>query len=114
MQLRAIVLVLALTATPALAGPISPSTASARIGQQATVEGVVSEVFTSRRGDTFIDLGGRYPNEQFTGIVFRSNRGAFDDLSGLEGKTVDIAGTITAYRGRAEIILRSPDQLKVK
>jgi len=31
----------------------------------------------------------------------------------LEGKDVEITGTITEYRKRAEIILESADQLKV-
>lgn len=103
-----------LVATPAAARAIPASEASSHTGETATVEGQVAEVFTSRRGDTFIDLGGRYPNETFTGVIFRSNAGAFGDVSGLQGSTVDLTGTITNYRGRPEIILRSRDQIDVK
>jgi hypothetical protein len=59
-----------------------------------TVEGVVSEVFTSRRSDTFLDFGGRYLNEVFTGVIFRDHAGQFGDVSGLEGRTVDVTGEI--------------------
>jgi hypothetical protein len=42
--------------------PIIPdSEASAHVGQNVTVEGIVSAVTTSRKGNTFINFGGIYP-----------------------------------------------------
>src|SRR5260221_3750804 len=38
-----------------------------------TVEGTVSKVFTSRNGNTFLDFGGAYPNELFTGWIPRES-----------------------------------------
>jgi DNA/RNA endonuclease YhcR with UshA esterase domain len=35
-------------------------------------------------------------------------------VDSLAGKTVDITGQIKDYRGRPEIILDDPEQLKVK
>jgi hypothetical protein len=43
------------------------------VGQQATVEGVVAKVFTSRNGNTFLDYGAAYPNELFTGWIPRDS-----------------------------------------
>lgn len=91
-------------------GTVTAAEAAARIGQTITVEGVVSEVHVSQRA-TFIDLGGRYPNEEFTGVIFSSDVGAFPDVDAYEGKTVDITGTVQLYRGRPEIILSSHDQI---
>jgi hypothetical protein len=84
------------------------------VGQTATVEGVISEVFTSRRGDTFLDVGGRYPNEELSGVIFRDDAASVGDVSGLDGKTVDFTGLVSTYRGRTEIILHSRSQIHVK
>jgi hypothetical protein len=99
--------------TPA-PGTYAPGEAVSHMGETKTVEGVVSEVFTSRRGDTFLDFGGRYPNEAFTGVIFRDDAGQFGDVSRLEGRTVDVTGEIKEYRGRPEIILSSREQLQAK
>ena len=42
---------------------ISASEAAQHIGQNATVEGVVTAVTTSGKGNTFINFGGVYPNQ---------------------------------------------------
>ena len=73
----------------------------------------MSEVHVSQRA-TFIDLGGRYPNEKFTGVIFTSDAGAFSNVSAYEGRTVDITGTVQLYRGRPEIVLKSPSQIRSK
>jgi hypothetical protein len=98
---------------PALAATISPSEADAHIGQIAIIEGIVSEVhFDRRSGTTFIDLGGHYPANTFSGVIFARSRAAFPDVPTLEGRTVDISGKIDRSRGKPEIILTSPGQLK--
>jgi hypothetical protein len=38
-----------------------PTTAAAHVGEYATVEGVVAKVFTSDNGNTFLNIGARYP-----------------------------------------------------
>ena len=91
-------------------GTVTAADAASHIGQTITVEGIVSEVHVSTRA-TFIDLGGRYPNEEFTGVIFSSDAGAFPDVEAYEGKTVDITGTVQLYRGRPEIILRAHEQV---
>lgn len=98
---------------PLQPGAVTAANASAHIGETITVEGFVSEVHISERA-TFIDLGGRYPNEEFTGVIFTDDAGAFSDVSAYEGKTVDITGTVQMYHGRPEIILRSPSQIRIE
>jgi len=89
---------------------VRADSAATHVGETITVEGIVSEVHVSPRA-TFIDLGGRYPNEEFTGVIFSSSVGVFPDVESYEGKTLDITGTVQLYRGRPEIILRSRDQI---
>ncbi len=91
---------------------IRDTEAAAHVGQTATVEGVVANVFTSRAGNTFLNFGRPYPRQSFTAVVFRSAADRFPDLHPLEGKRVRVTGVITLYRGRPEIILERPDQLK--
>jgi hypothetical protein len=62
-------------------------------------EGVVSEVHTARSGkETFIDIGGTYPNQIFTAVIFAPSMAAVGDVSGLTGKTIDVTGTIQSTR----------------
>jgi DNA/RNA endonuclease YhcR with UshA esterase domain len=85
------------------------------IGTHATVTGIVADVHaatSSMAGPTFLDFGAPYPSETFTAVIFPRNRSRFGNLGDLEGKTVQVTGRIDRYRGRAEMILTSPDQLR--
>jgi DNA/RNA endonuclease YhcR with UshA esterase domain len=104
---------LVLVALPALAGTIAASEARGHVGQTVTVEGKVSNVHTARRsGVTFIDIGGRYPDNAFTAVIFKRDAGKFSGLPALVGKTVDVTGAVRLYRGKPEIILTAASQLK--
>jgi hypothetical protein len=48
---------------------VSDAQAKQHIGQDVTVEGVVTAVSTSRKGNTFINFGGVYPNQTFIGWI---------------------------------------------
>jgi hypothetical protein len=48
---------------------ITDDQASRFLGQNVTVEGVVTAVTTSKKGNTFINFGGAYPNQTFTGWI---------------------------------------------
>jgi DNA/RNA endonuclease YhcR with UshA esterase domain len=113
MRRIAVALVALLISVPAVAAPISPTEAGAHVGQTATVEGVVSDVHVSPK-ETFINMGGSYPDNALTGVIFSENASAFPDVQNLDGKTVNISGTIQLYKGKPEIILRSAYQLKAR
>jgi exonuclease VII large subunit len=93
---------------------IAPAQAKIHVGQTVTVEGPVSNVFVTRTGAVFIDIGGRYPDNAFTAVVFPRDSVKFHGLSALNGKTVDINGAVKLYQDRPEIVLTSEDQLKAK
>src|SRR6266403_4122781 len=48
---------------------IPANEAAAHINEWATVEGVNAKVFTSKSGNTFLNIGATYPNQTFTGWV---------------------------------------------
>jgi DNA/RNA endonuclease YhcR with UshA esterase domain len=116
MRALILALVLVLTAAPALAlTVIPPEDCRKHLGEIVTVEGTASEVYTATRsGVTFINMGGLHPNESFTGVIFKDDAGKFSNVHSLTGKAVDITGRVQDYRGRREIILNDPAQLKVK
>ncbi len=103
----------ALLAAPALAETIQPTDAAAHVGQTITVAGTVSEVHTSARsGAIFINMGGSYPNDAFTGVIFSEDASKFPSVQALSGKTVEITGAVRLHKGKPEIILKDAAQLK--
>jgi DNA/RNA endonuclease YhcR with UshA esterase domain len=114
MKILVSVLGLALTAAPALAETVAPADAKTHIGQTLTVEGTVSDVHTVASGVTFIDMGGRYPDNAFTAVIFAADAGKFPNVSALNGKTVDITGPVQIYKGTPEILVKDAAQIKAK
>ena len=46
---------------------IPANLAAGHVRKYATVERVVAKVFTSKSGNTFLNIGAAYPNQTFTG-----------------------------------------------
>ncbi len=93
---------------------IPANEAAAHINEWATVEGVVAKVFTSKSGNTFLNIGATYPNQTFTGwIPPASPVSKSPILSGIEGKHVRITGRIQMYQGKPEIRINAASQLEV-
>ena len=63
---------------------------------------------------TFIDFGGRYPNNTFTAVIFSRDVTKFSNVDALNGKTVDVTGPVRLHNGKPEIILNDPGQIKAK
>ena len=112
--MRHLILILAalLAARPGLADTIDPAQASAHIGQTVTIKGKVEGVHTARSGVTFLDMGGQYPNNEFTAVIFSADAARFPKVAALAGKTVEITGPIELYQGKPEIILKDAGQVK--
>jgi len=92
----------------------SANEAAKHIGDTATVTGKVFQVFTSKKGTTFLDIGADYPNNPFAAVILQKDTSLFPDVQQYEGKTVAITGKITDYNGAAEIILNGQDQIKIQ
>lgn len=122
-------------ATPAPAAPTAPAPApsmpaaaaldatdaealKAAVGKTATVRGQVSGVGnTANKTIYFINLtparGG------FVGIVRKDNYDAVaapfagDLKAGLSGKTIELTGEVVLYKDAPQIVVKTPDQIKV-
>ena|ERR1700684_3053964 len=103
-------------ASPALAQTvIPPEDCPKHLGEIVTVEGAVSNVHHAASGRaTFIDMGGQFPNNTFTAVIFKDDASKFPDMDLLTRKVIDITGRAQEYKGKCEIILNDPEQIKTK
>jgi DNA/RNA endonuclease YhcR with UshA esterase domain len=109
---------LAASAVVVHAESLSPEEAAEHVGSNVTVCGLVSSATYATRlsGEpTFINLGKPYPDQEFTVVIFGTDRAKFGmpEVS-LRGKRVCVTGDIRLFRGRPEIILHDPKQLTEK
>jgi hypothetical protein len=97
---------------------LSPQEAKNHIGETATVCGLVSGTHyaaSSRGNPTFINVGAPYPNQPFTILIWGEDLPKFDPQpSTWDGKRVCASGTITAYRGRSEIVAKTAGQINIQ
>jgi DNA/RNA endonuclease YhcR with UshA esterase domain len=99
---------------PARAETFSPTQAAAHVGETITVKATVNEIHTGRAGATFINMGGTYPDNAFTAVIFAGDRAKFPKAETLKDKTVEISGAVELYQGKPEIVLKSAEQLRAK
>jgi hypothetical protein len=89
--------------------------AASHVGEYATVEGVVAKVFTSKSGNTFLNVGASYPNQIFTDWIPPASQVSKSPLlSGIEGKRVKITGRIEMYKEKPETRINAASQLEVE
>ena len=101
-----------LFADAALAADCVPfSDARHYIGKTHCVTGTIIHVKPGRNGVTFLDFCDDYQVCPFTVIVFANDLGKVGDVTQLQGRSIQIRGKVEEYDGRAEIILRKPEQL---
>jgi hypothetical protein len=81
------------------------------IGEKAKVSGEVLRVFTAKSGVTFLDFCEDFSDCPFTAVIFSSDAKKFPDISKYQRKVV-ITGVIKSYNGKAEIILKNPEQIE--
>jgi DNA/RNA endonuclease YhcR with UshA esterase domain len=82
-------------------------------GQYATVRGTVYEVHVSKKGTVFFNFDGSYPNHLFTAVIFKNDVPKFQEVNEYKGLTLEITGVIKIYQGKPEIVLKSPNQIKI-
>jgi DNA/RNA endonuclease YhcR with UshA esterase domain len=92
---------------------ISFSQAPDYIGKSVCVTGKVDRVYTSQKGTVFINFCPDYKTCPFGAVIFASSVPKFPNPQQYAGKDIEITGFITAYQGRPEIVIESPDQIKI-
>jgi DNA/RNA endonuclease YhcR with UshA esterase domain len=96
---------------------ISPEHAINHIGENVTVCGMVASTHyaTRTKGQpTFLNLNRPYPGHIFTVLIWGSDRSNFPGPPEVyyNHKKICVTGTIKAYRGIPEIIVKDPAQIK--
>jgi hypothetical protein len=96
---------------------ITPEAALTYAGQAATVCGMVAKAryaMKSKGAPTFLDFGPPYPQQVFTAVIWGRWRSRFSyPPESLQGREVCISGTITTYKGRAQIEVVGPAQIEI-
>jgi hypothetical protein len=99
------------------ADTLDPAEAASHVGEEATVCGEVTGAKYSdhrKRKPTFIDFGPPHPNQLFTALIWGEYRDRFDYVpESLLGKTICVSGTITEFKGKAEIKVSDPSQIRI-
>lgn len=76
--------------------------------------GRVLKVFTSKMGNTYLDFCEDYRSCPFSSVIFSEDRAKFGNLLSLQGQVVEIRGLVSYYKERPQIIIRGPEQLKLR
>jgi DNA/RNA endonuclease YhcR with UshA esterase domain len=92
----------------------TPAEAAKHVGETATITGTVDGVHQSAKGNIFLNMGGKYPNQAFTAFIPSSSAAQFSNPQQYEGRTVSVSGKISLYKGKPEIIVNSPSQISAK
>jgi hypothetical protein len=113
------VLAIMLVSGHSYAQQIKPEEAKNHIGDSLTVCGSVDGgkyLENANRQPTLLDMGGSYPNQALTLLIWGDNRSRFSykPEEDLRGKEVCVTGKIILYKDKPEIILDSEAQVKVK
>jgi hypothetical protein len=86
--------------------------ASKYYDESMVVTGVVARVSILPH-IAFLDFDLPGEDSPFTAVIFRDHLRMFGDVQMYEGQNVEISGTIMEFRGKPEIVLESPDQIKL-
>jgi DNA/RNA endonuclease YhcR with UshA esterase domain len=92
----------------------SPAEAAKHVGETATVTGTVDGFHQSGKGNMFLNMGGKYPNQAFTAFIPAGSAAQFSNAQQYEGRTITVSGKIALYKGKPEIIVNSPSQISAK
>jgi len=90
---------------------VSFTEARHHLGKTQCITGTVMHVKEGNNGVMFLDFCDNYETCPFTVVVFRGDLRRVGDVRQLTGQAIEIRGTVEEYDGRAEIILRHPQQL---
>jgi DNA/RNA endonuclease YhcR with UshA esterase domain len=95
---------------------ISPKEAEKHINETVTVTGkVFSGKLITSNNMTLLDIGGFNPNQELTVMIEGTNRGKFKGKpeEDYKGKEVTVTGKIIDFKGKPEIVVTEPEQIKV-
>lgn len=98
-------------------GPLPATEANGHVGERAEVCGTVVEgVQATDIGGrpTFLNLGDAHPDQDFTALIWASDRPkwASPPETLYEGRSICVTGTVESHEGTPQIIVSSPQQIR--
>lgn len=90
---------------------VSPEEATQHEGKMVTVKGKVDGQRTAASGVTYLNFGGRFPNQVFSCRAFADKFP--EGVPACEGKTVEVTGKIKMHDGKPSMDLIGPDKIKI-
>jgi len=97
---------------------LTASEAKSHVGSTATVCGkvITPKYATSTKGQpTFLNFDKAYPNQEFTVVIWGSDRAKFGTPEvTYNGKTICATGKIQEYRDGVEIVASDPKQISLR
>jgi DNA/RNA endonuclease YhcR with UshA esterase domain len=112
-MLALVLAVLALVAPAQNPPTITPDEAAKHVGEVVVVQGKVTQIVLSVNLTTHINFGGIYPNHVFTATVFKAKQTLFPGVKDYDGRVVQVQGVVRLYRGKPEIVLTEPTQIRL-
>lgn len=109
-----VLFVIAALAVAQTSGNYTALEAAKHVGETATVTDKVDGFHQSGKGNIFLNMGGKFPNQAFTAFIPSSSAAQFSNAQQYEGQTISVSGKITLYRGKPEIVVTSPSQVSAK
>jgi DNA/RNA endonuclease YhcR with UshA esterase domain len=95
---------------------IAPADAINHVGERAIVCGQVASAKYAEQSNgspTFLNLDRPYPQHVFTAVIWGTSRSRFPSPpEALSGSRICVSGEIDTYRGRAQIEVSDPDQIR--
>jgi micrococcal nuclease len=95
---------------------IAAKNAAKHIGQTVTIfDKVCSSKLIGNSNMVLLDIGWAHPNQYLTVVIEGKDRAKFNNKPEeyYKGRDVTVTGKIIDYKGKPEIIVSSPDELKV-
>ena len=90
---------------------VSPLEAGDYNGKTVTVKGFVADVYKSEKV-AYLNFVEKYPDNPFTVVIFASKFGDFPEIEKYKNKDIEVTGRVSIFRGKPQIILNSPSQIK--
>jgi len=91
----------------------TPAEAKDHIDETVIIKGIVDQVSTTKGGQIYFNMGGKYPSNTFSAVILKTNASKFENIQSYEGKAVEITGKVKMYNNKPEIILEKKEQLKL-
>ncbi len=95
---------------------IAAKDAARHLNEEVTVSDKICNVkFFPSSSLTLLDVGGNHPHELLTLVIKGENLKKFSKTTpeSLKGKNVSVTGKLIDYKGKPEIVLTEPNQLKI-